>query len=143
VADEVPAESVAVARVLRGEVLRAVLADDLDARVRERLSSSTETYFVATTTVTEGPTSALIRSYRSRSSSGDTRETPWTPRGFRRGGGRRRAPGGTPCRVEALDARTPASGSAPRPHARGRGPPLHDAAPNRARNGSATSPRTS
>src|SRR3954470_14269277 len=37
-------------------------------------SSSTETYFVAATTVTDGPTSDLIRSYRSRMSSGDTRE---------------------------------------------------------------------
>src|SRR6266536_4280556 len=36
--------------------------------------SSTVTYFVATTTVTDGPASALMRSYRSRSSSGDTRE---------------------------------------------------------------------
>src|SRR3954471_1265689 len=37
-------------------------------------SSSTETYFVAATTVTDGPTSDLIRSYRSRISSGDTGE---------------------------------------------------------------------
>ena len=37
VADEVPAERVAVARVLRLEVLRAVLADDLDAGVGEHL----------------------------------------------------------------------------------------------------------
>src|SRR6266545_326572 len=36
--------------------------------------SSIETYFVAATMVTDGPTSALIRSYRSRTSSGDTRE---------------------------------------------------------------------
>ena len=35
VADEVPAERSAVARVLRLEVLRAVLSDDLDARVDE------------------------------------------------------------------------------------------------------------
>ena len=35
-ADEVPAERVAVARVLRLEILRAVLADDLDARLGER-----------------------------------------------------------------------------------------------------------
>jgi hypothetical protein len=35
VADEVPAERVAVARVLRLQILRAVLADDLDAGVRE------------------------------------------------------------------------------------------------------------
>jgi hypothetical protein len=33
---EVPAEGVAVALVLRLEVLGAVLADDLDARFRER-----------------------------------------------------------------------------------------------------------
>src|SRR5437879_2657392 len=33
--------------------------------------SSTETYLVAATTVTPGPTSALTRSYRSRSASGD------------------------------------------------------------------------
>jgi hypothetical protein len=31
-------------------------------------------YFVATTTVTERPTSDRMRSYRSRSASGDTRE---------------------------------------------------------------------
>ena len=37
VADEVPAEAVAVARVLRLEILRAVLADDLDTRGRERV----------------------------------------------------------------------------------------------------------
>ena len=36
VADEVPAERVAVALVLGHEVLRAVLADDLDARLGER-----------------------------------------------------------------------------------------------------------
>jgi hypothetical protein len=35
-ADEVPVEDVAVAVVLRLEVLGAVLTDDLDARVRER-----------------------------------------------------------------------------------------------------------
>src|SRR5581483_7861746 len=35
-ADEVPAEGVAVARVLRLEILRAVLTDDLDSRFRER-----------------------------------------------------------------------------------------------------------
>src|SRR6266508_5241662 len=38
--------------------------------------SSTETYFVAATTVTSGPTSALIRSYRSRTSSGDKADHP-------------------------------------------------------------------
>src|ERR1051326_7321759 len=37
-------------------------------------SSSTDTYLVATTTVTDTPTSDLMRSYRSRSSSGDTGE---------------------------------------------------------------------
>jgi len=36
-----------------------------------RPSSSTATYFVATTTVTSGPTSSLMRAYRSRSSSID------------------------------------------------------------------------
>jgi len=36
-ADEMPAERVAVARVLRFEVLRAVLADDLDSGIREHL----------------------------------------------------------------------------------------------------------
>ena len=35
VADEVPPERVAVDRVLRQQVLSAVLADDLDARLRE------------------------------------------------------------------------------------------------------------
>src|ERR1051325_1762757 len=38
--------------------------------------SSTETYFVATTTVTSGPTSLLIRSKRPRISSGDTADDP-------------------------------------------------------------------
>ena len=37
VADEVPAERIAVARVLRLEILRAVLADDVDAGVDEHL----------------------------------------------------------------------------------------------------------
>ena len=37
VADEVPAERIAVARVLRLEILRTVLADDLDAGVDEQL----------------------------------------------------------------------------------------------------------
>ena len=62
VPDEVPAERVAVARVLRLEILRAVLADDLDARVGERAMSSSATYFVATTIVTLSPTSAWMRS---------------------------------------------------------------------------------
>ena len=62
VADEVPAERVAVARVLRLEILRTVLADDLDSGVgQEPASSSTRTYFVATTTVTPAPTSADLR----------------------------------------------------------------------------------
>jgi len=48
-----PPERVAVAGVLRLEILRAVFADD--AR------SSSATYFVATTTVTSSPTSACKR----------------------------------------------------------------------------------
>ena len=62
VPDEVPAEGVAVERVLALEVLRAVLPHDLDAGLRERrhlLCAST--YFVATTTVTPGPTSSRTR----------------------------------------------------------------------------------
>ena len=63
VADEVPAEGVAVARVLRLEILRAVLADDLDAGLGERRPCPrAETYFVAATTVTPGPTSSRMRS---------------------------------------------------------------------------------
>ena len=71
VADEVPPEPRAVPVVLGLEVLCAVLADDLDSRVREQADPSTVTYFVATTTVTSAPTSSLTRAYRSRSSSID------------------------------------------------------------------------
>ena len=54
------------------EVLRAVLADDLDSRLGQRPPCPrADTYFVAATTVTPGPTSALIRSYAARTASGD------------------------------------------------------------------------
>ena len=62
VPDEVPAERVAVLGVLALEVLRAVLADDLDPGLDEHSHSSSETYFVAATIVTPGPTSARMRS---------------------------------------------------------------------------------
>src|SRR2546423_1303438 len=39
-------------------------------------SSSTETYFVATTTVTPSPASSRTRAYRSRISSGDVGDDP-------------------------------------------------------------------
>ena len=60
-ADEVPAERVAVDRVLALQVLGAVLADDLDARPRRGPPSPrAATYFVAATTVTPGPAAARI-----------------------------------------------------------------------------------
>jgi hypothetical protein len=40
--------------------------------------SGNETYFVAATTVTPGPTSARTRSYRARISSGDVADHPLT-----------------------------------------------------------------
>jgi hypothetical protein len=64
VADEVPAERVAVDGVLGVEILRAVLAGDLDSTPASARAarSSRETYFVAATTVTPGPTSSRMRS---------------------------------------------------------------------------------
>ena len=61
VADEVPAERVAVEGVLALEILRAVLPHHLDPRLCERSHLSALTYFVATTTVTPDPTSSRIR----------------------------------------------------------------------------------
>jgi len=52
-ADEVPAERLAVARVLRLEVLRPASAS--------ACMSATETYFVAATIVTPGPISSRMR----------------------------------------------------------------------------------
>ena len=60
VADEVPAERVAVDGVLRLHVLRAVLPHDLDPASASAAMSWSETYFVAATTVTFGPTSSRI-----------------------------------------------------------------------------------
>ena len=58
VPDEVPAEGVAVERVLALEVLRAVLPTTSTPGFRERAHVLGRTYFVATTTVTPGPTSS-------------------------------------------------------------------------------------
>src|SRR5262245_53595742 len=41
--------------------------------------SSSDTYLVAATTVTPGPTSSLTRSYRERTSSGDKRQSSLPP----------------------------------------------------------------
>ena len=57
-----PAEGVAVDGMLALEVLGAVLAHHLDAGLGRIAISSSETYFVAATTVTSGPTSARTRS---------------------------------------------------------------------------------
>ena len=63
VADEVPAERVAVLGVLALEILRAVLADDLDACASTSAAmSASGTYFVAATIVTPSPTSLRMRS---------------------------------------------------------------------------------
>ena len=99
VADEVPAERVAVARVLRREVLLAVLADDLDSRVHERLH------------VVEGD---VLRRGHDRDARADLRPdplvprrgsrqatratTPWTPRGFPSRRWEKKSPARTPCR---------------------------------------------
>ena len=80
VADEVPAEGVAVGGVLGLQVLGAVLADDLDPGLGERRPCPrADTYFVAATTVTAGPTSALIASYRARIVSADVGDHPLAP----------------------------------------------------------------
>ena len=73
-ADEVPAERVAVQRVLALQVLGAVLArrPRRPASARTPMSSAA-TYFVAATTVTPGPASAQTASYASRTASAFTR----------------------------------------------------------------------
>ncbi len=58
-----PAEGVAVECVLRGEILGAVLADDLDPGLGERAQVlGGSTYLVAATIVTSGPSSLRMRS---------------------------------------------------------------------------------
>ena len=136
-----PAEAVAVTRVLRLEILRAVLADDLDSRLRERLE------LVDRDVLRRGddghpradlfldalvPLADLVRRH--------ARALPARPSACRRGGARRRGRATRRAEVEAVDAR----------HARvaqrelGRAPEVElsvrtMSSPNRARNGSPTS----
>ena len=81
-ADEVPAERVAVDGVLRLEVLRAVLADDLDPGLGERPPCRrAATYFVAATIVTSGPDLGARPARSARAAQPATAPiTPWAPR---------------------------------------------------------------
>src|SRR5439155_27229696 len=99
VADEVPAEGVAVGRVLRLQVLRAVLADDLYAGLgqnghlleRHVLRRGDHGHAWADLCANlRVPLADLVRRYG--------RSRPGLRGASRRDGTRRRAPGGTRCR---------------------------------------------
>ena len=80
VADEVPAEGVAVLGVLRLQILRPVLADHLDTGLGEDCHVGEGDVLVAATIVTPGPTSSRMRARFLRTTSGDEADHPLTAR---------------------------------------------------------------